>query len=308
MKVLYMGTPDFAVQPLQALIASEHTVVGVFTQPDKPKGRGLKMTFSPVKECALEHEIPVFQPETMRNYAVKALLDELKPDLIAVVAYGKLLPGYVLRYPKYGCINVHGSLLPKYRGAGPIQWAVINGEPTTGVTTMRMAKEMDTGDILLKKEIKVGAEDTTEELYEKLSKIGAALLIETIEGLEKETITPIPQDNEMASYAPMLTKQDGLIDWSKSAKSIFDLARGTTPWPGVYSTIGNDTYKLFNFEYTDRQSDLLCGSIIDADKTGFYVVCGDSAVLKITEIQAPGKKRMPAPVFFRGHALFDKFD
>jgi len=307
-KVLYMGTPDFAVKPLEALIEAGHEVVGVFTQPDKPKGRGMKMTFSPVKECALAHEIPVYQPETMKNKAVAGLLDELQPDLIAVVAYGKLLPGYVLRYPKYGCINVHGSLLPKYRGAGPIQWAVINGEKTTGVTTMYMGREMDTGDMLLKRELAIGAEDTAEDVFESLSVMGADLLIETIEGLQAGTITPQPQDNTLATYAPMLTKDDGRIDWSKSAQQIYDLARGAYPWPGVFTSIGDTVYKLFGITIADRISDQPAGTVLECDKSGFYVVCGDSSVVAIKEIQAPGKKRIPAADFFRGHALFDQFD
>ncbi len=303
-----MGTPDFAVKPLKALIDAGHEIVGVFTQPDKPKGRGMKLAFSPVKECALEHNIEVFQPETMKNHAVEGLLNELNPDLIAVVAYGKLLPGYVLRFPKYGCINVHGSLLPKYRGAGPIQWAVINGETVTGVTTMYMGRELDAGDILLKSELQIGADDTAEVVYDKLSDMGADLLVETVSALKSGTITPIPQDSSLATYAPMLTKDTGRIDWNKSSKSIYDLARGTYPWPGAFSTIGDDIYKLFGIKMTGETSNLPAGSIRNADKDGFYIVCGDGGVLLIRELQAPGKRRMAAADFFRGHELFKKFD
>lgn len=308
MKILYMGTPDFAVKPLEALIEAEHEIVGVFTQPDKPKGRGMKMAFSPVKECAIAHGIPVYQPETMRNGAVKDLLAELDPDLIAVVAYGKLLPGYVLRYPKYGCVNVHGSLLPKYRGAGPIQWAVINGDSVTGVTTMLMAKGMDTGDMLLKEELVIGENDTAEDVFNRLSDIGASLLVKTVVGLAAGEITAVPQDETLATYAPMLTKDDGRINWNKSAQQIFDLVRGTSPWPGAFTTIGDTVYKLFDMTKTELTSDRPAGTLLSAEKDGFTVVCGDGRVLKIKDIQAPGKKRMPAADFFRGHALFERFD
>jgi len=307
LKILYMGTPDFAVKPLEALIEAGHDIVGVFTQPDKPKGRGMKMTFSPVKECALAHDIPVYQPETMRNGAVKDLLAELQPDLIAVVAYGKLLPGYVLRYPKYGCVNVHGSLLPKYRGAGPIQWAVINGEKVTGVTTMLMAKGMDTGDMLLKEELPITETDTAETVFESLSVMGASLLVKTVEGLMAGTITPVAQDESLATYAPMLTKEHGRIDWTKSAQEIYDLARGTDPWPGVYTSVGETIYKLFGITKTSLTSEKPAGSIVGSDKNGFTVVCGDGCVLAVRELQAPGKKRMSAADFFRGHALFERF-
>ncbi len=308
MKILYMGTPDFAVKPLKALIDAGHEIVGVFTQPDRPKGRGMKMTFSPVKECALEHSIEVYQPETMKNGAVEGLLNELNPDLIAVVAYGKLLPGYVLRFPKYGCINVHGSLLPKYRGAGPIQWAVINGEEVTGVTTMYMGRELDAGNMLLKSELRIGEHDTAETVYETLSNMGASLLVETVDALYNGTVTPIPQDSTLATYAPMLTKEDGRIDWRKSAKQIYDLARGTYPWPGAFATIGEDIYKLFDISMTDETSASDAGTVLKSDKLGFYVVCGDGKVLLIKELQAPGKRRMAAADFFRGHELFTKFD
>ena len=307
LKILYMGTPEFAVEPLQALISAGHQILGVLTQPDKPKGRGMQMSCSAVKVYAMAQEIPVFQPETLREHAIEHLLKQLDPDVIVVAAYGKLLPGYVRRYPQYGCINIHGSLLPKYRGAAPIQRAVINGDAVTGITIMQMERELDAGDILLQREIPILQTDTSETMYQKLSTLGAQMIVEWIGQLGTGAITPRKQDPALVSYAPMLTKEEGRICWEQSAQSIYDLARGMCPWPGVYAMIGETAYKLFGFEKTMLSDHAVPGTIKEIGTQGMLVVCGDGCVLRVHEIQAPGKRRMSVPEFFRGHVQFDRF-
>ena len=298
-----MGTPDFAVSSLERLIADGHDIVGVFTQPDKPQGRKMKLTPPPVKQLALTHNIPVFQPDTFKNESQLALLQELDPEVIVVVAYGKLLPGYVLDLPKYGCINVHGSLLPKYRGAAPVQWMVLNGETTAGVTTMYMDRGLDTGDILLVSETEVGENETAGELFDRLAAMGADLISETInrlpEGIERK-----PQDDSQSTYVSVLDKRMSVVDWSKSAQEVHNLIRGLDPWPVAVTTRGEVRLKLFQSRLTGKATSLPAGSVTEADpKKGLFVACGDGQVLQITEIQMVGKKRMSAGDYLRGHGI-----
>lgn len=303
MRMVFMGTPDFAVNSLERLIADGHDIVGVFTQPDKPQGRKMKLTPPPVKQLALTHNIPVFQPDTFKNESQLALLQELNPEVIVVVAYGKLLPGYVLDLPKYGCINVHGSLLPKYRGAAPVQWMVLNGETTAGVTTMYMDRGLDTGDILLVSETEVGENETAGELFDRLAAMGADLISETIKRLP-EGIERKPQDDSQSTYVSVLDKKMSVVDWSKSAQEVHNLIRGLDPWPVAVTTRGEVRLKLFQSRLTGKTTSLPAGSVTEADpKTGLFVACGDGQVLQITEIQMVGKKRMPAGDYLRGHGM-----
>ena len=303
MRMVFMGTPDFAVNSLERLIADGHDIVGVFTQPDKPQGRKMKLTPPPVKQLALTHNIPVFQPDTFKNESQLALLQDLNPEVIVVVAYGKLLPGYVLDLPKYGCINVHGSLLPKYRGAAPVQWMVLNGETTAGVTTMYMDRGLDTGDILLVSETEVGENETAGELFDRLAAMGADLISETIKRLP-EGIERKPQDDGQSTYVSVLDKKMSVVDWSKSAQEVHNLIRGLDPWPVAVTTRGEVRLKLFQSRLTGKTTSLPAGSVTEADpKTGLFVACGDGQVLQITEIQMVGKKRMPAGDYLRGHGM-----
>lgn len=244
MRIVFMGTPEFAQASLQKLIGTGHNIVGVFTQPDKPKGRGYKLVAPPVKELALEHNIPVYQPEKMKDGTALSILKELNPDLIAVVAYGRILPKDILELPKYGCINVHGSLLPKYRGAGPIQWSVIDGEPVTGVTTMYMGEGLDTGDMILKKETPIGENETYGELHDRLKEIGAEALVETIALIEQGKAPREKQDDSLSSYAPMLDKKIAKLDFNKPAQQLHNLIRGLSPWPVAHTTVGGKLLKV----------------------------------------------------------------
>ena len=299
MRIVFMGTPDFAVPSLQALIDAGHDVCAVYTQPDKPQGRKQILTAPPVKTLALEHDIPVFQPNTLKNEDEQARLRELAPEVIIVVAYGKLLPKAVLDIPPHGCINVHGSLLPRWRGAAPIQWAVIAGDEMAGVTTMQMAEGLDTGDMLLTYETKVGEKETAGELFDRLAQSGAELLIQTLVKLDE--ITPRPQDDAQSCYAHMLDKQMAVIDWSKSAHEIDCLIRGLNPWPIALTTLSGDRLKVFAAEKAAGNGEP--GTVLEADpKKGLTVACGEGA-LKLTEIQMVGGKRMKATDFLRGHAI-----
>ena len=244
MRIVFMGTPEFAQASLQKLIETGHNIVGVFTQPDKPKGRGYKLVAPPVKELALEHNIPVYQPEKMKDGTALSILKELNPDLIAVVAYGRILPKDILELPKYGCINVHGSLLPKYRGAGPIQWSVIDGEPVTGVTTMYMGEGLDTGDMILKKETPIGENETYGELHDRLKEIGAEALVETIALIEQGKAPREKQDDSLSSYAPILDKKIAKLDFNKPAQQLHNLIRGLSPWPVAHTTVGGKLLKV----------------------------------------------------------------
>ena len=299
MRIVFMGTPDFAVPSLQALIGAGHDVCAVYTQPDKPQGRKQILTAPPVKTLALEHDIPVFQPNTLKNEDEQARLREIAPEVIIVVAYGKLLPKAVLDIPPHGCINVHGSLLPRWRGAAPIQWAVIAGDEMAGVTTMQMAEGLDTGDMLLTYETKVGEKETAGELFDRLAQSGAELLIQTLVKLDE--ITPRPQDDAQSCYAHMLDKQMAVIDWSKSAHEIDCLSRGLNPWPIALTTLSGERLKVFAAEKANGRGEP--GTVLDADpKKGLTVACGEGA-LRLTEIQLVGGKRMKATDFLRGHAI-----
>lgn len=299
MRIVFMGTPDFAVPSLQALIDAGHDVCAVYTQPDKPQGRKQILTAPPVKTLALEHDIPVFQPNTLKNEDEQARLRELAPEVIIVVAYGKLLPKAVLDIPPHGCINVHGSLLPRWRGAAPIQWAVIAGDEMAGVTTMQMAEGLDTGDMLLTYETKVGEKETAGELFDRLAQSGAELLIQTLVKLDE--ITPRPQDDAQSCYAHMLDKQMAVIDWSKSAHEIDCLIRGLNPWPVALTTLSGERLKVFAAEKAAGNGEP--GTVLEADpKKGLTVACGEGA-LGLTEIQLVGGKRMKATDFLRGHAI-----
>lgn len=299
MKILFMGTPDFAVPSLARLMQDGHEIVAVLTQPDKPRGRKMKLTPPPVKELALAHGLPVYQPESLKNGSIAPLLAETQPELIVVVAYGKILPAYVLDFPRRGCINVHGSLLPRWRGAAPIQWSVIAGDPYAGVTTMQMAQGLDTGDILLTYQTEIGARETAGELFDRLAVAGAQLLSETIAQLDE--ITPIPQEESQATYAQMLHKELARIDWSKSAREIDCLIRGMNPWPVALTALGDSHMKVYTAEVADASG--TPGEVLEADeKKGLLVACGAGA-LWLTEIQTAQGKRMAARDYLRGHSI-----
>lgn len=299
MRVIFMGTPDFAVPSLQKLLDRGDEVCAVFTQPDKPKGRGHKLQAPPVKELALEHGIPVYQPATLREKSAQQLIADLKPELIVVAAYGKLLPKAVLDTPKYGCINVHGSLLPKYRGAAPIQWAVIHGEEIAGVTTMYMGEGMDTGDMLLKAETPVGSEETAGELFDRLMVLGAELLGQTLDELEKGTLKRIPQNENEATHAPMLSKELAVIDWNRSAKEIHDLIRGLNPWPCVSVILEGNRVKLLASRVCPEQGTPGTAKNRNGE---LMLFCGDGS-LKITELQTEKGKRMSGKEYLLGHPI-----
>lgn len=299
MKIVFMGTPDFAVPSLKALYEAGHEIQAVFCQPDKPKGRGHKLAPPPVKVFAAEKEIPVYQPNSLKKGGEEFIgrLEELAPDCIVVAAYGKILPRSVLDIPKYGCVNVHGSLLPKYRGAGPIQWAVLNDERITGITTMLMGEGLDTGDMLLKCETEIGENETAAELFDRLAEMGAGLIAETLDKLEKGEITPIPQNEEEATYAPMLTKELCPIDLSKSAREIHKQICGLSDWPCATTTIGGKRIKVYRSEIVEGSSDKAAGTVVNAKD--LTVACGEG-LIRFTEIQAEGSKRMAAADYLRG--------
>lgn len=299
MRVIFMGTPDFAVPSLQKLIDRGDYICAVFTQPDKPKGRGHKLQAPPVKELALQHNIPVYQPQTLRDETVQEQICGLAPEAIIVAAYGKLLPKAVLDTPKLGCINVHGSLLPKYRGAAPIQWSVINGDKTAGVTTMYMGEGMDTGDMLLKAETPVGEEETAGELFDRLMLLGAELLGETLDKLEKGELERVPQNEAEATHAPMLSKELSKIDWNRSAKEIHNLIRGLNPWPCAFSMLDGKRIKLLASRIVDGSGAAGTLTVINGD---LAVFCGKGAIL-LTELQTENGKRMSGKEYLLGHPL-----
>lgn len=313
MRIIFMGTPDFAAAPLEAIIKSgKHQVTGVVTQPDKPKGRGKSVQFPPVKEKALEYGIPVWQPEKINTPEMLQILKEQKPDCIVVAAFGQLLKQEILSLPKYGCINIHASLLPKLRGAAPIQWAVIQGEKKAGVTTMWMDEGVDTGDMLLKKEVMLEPRETGGSLFDKLSLCGCELILETLEALETGTVVRTPQTGE-TSYARILTKELGNIDWSRSAIEIERLIRGLNPWPSAYSYLNGKMVKIWSAKVLQEipessvqaigaGKEMVPGTILLLNKHSFTVVCG-SEYLEILELQAEGKKRMAADAWLRGVKL-----
>lgn len=302
MKVIFMGTPDFSVGTLEALVAAGHEVVLAVTQPDKPKGRGKEMQFTPVKECALKYNIPVFQPRRVREVDCIEELRRYHADIMVVVAFGQILPKEILEMTAYGCVNVHASLLPKYRGAAPIQWSIIDGEAVTGVTTMQMDEGLDTGDILLKTEIPIDAKETGGSLHDKLAEAGAKLCVETLQALQNKAVTPIPQGETTTAYAKMLNKQLGNIDWTQSAVAIERLIRGLTPWPSAYTDWNGKVMKIWDSEVVEGEGGKKPGTIVQVEKDAFYVQTGEG-VLKICELQIPGKKKMDAGAFLRGYQI-----
>ena len=304
MRVVFMGTPDFAVGTLEALLQSRHQVVAVVTQPDKPKGRGKAMQFTAVKEVAVRAEIPVLQPKKVREPEVVEEIRQFHPDVIVVVAFGQLIPKAILDMPQYGCVNVHASLLPKYRGAAPIQWAVIDGEEKSGVTTMQMDEGLDTGDMLLTEEVVLDSQETGGSLFDKLSEVGAGLLLKTLDELEAGNVHPQKQPKESTTaYAAMLTKKMGEIDWTKSAVQIERLVRGLNPWPSAYTHLGQKTLKIWRaVVYPLSEQKKEPGTVILMDKKHFGVQTGDG-MLEILELQLEGKKRMDADAFLRGYQL-----
>lgn len=304
MRILFMGTPDFAVPSLEALIDAGHDLCGVFTQPDKPKNRGMRLLAPPVKETAIAHNIPVYQPVTLKNGEAMDVIGKLDPELIVVAAYGRILPAEILDYPKFGCVNVHSSLLPKLRGAAPINWAVINGETQTGVTIMYMAQALDAGDIIAQVKTTIDADETVETLYIRLARMGGRLLAGTVEQIAAGTAKRTPQDGAKATYAPMLTRELSPIDWKESAKSIHDKIRGLIPWPAAATDIiSGEPIKIFASINTGDHTSAAPGTILTAGKQGIDVACGDGKVLRLTALQAPGGKRMSAADYLRGHPL-----
>ena len=308
MRIIFMGTPDFAVPVLQSLINSRHEVVAVVTQPDRPKGRGKNMQFSPVKECALAHNIPVMQPV---NVSVPEVIDELRayePELIVVVAFGQFVTKKIREMPKYGCINVHASLLPKYRGAGPIQWAVINGEKESGVTTMYMCREIDKGDMLLKDTVTLDPKETGDSLHDKLSMMGGPLLLKTIDQLEDGSAVRIPQCEEESTYAPKLEKTMGNIDWTMDADRIERLVRGLNSWPGTFTKIHGKTVKIWDCDVvcqetlTESQEAATPGTVIVSEKDQLIVKAGNGA-LSLRMLQPEGKKNMTVDAYLRGYPI-----
>ena len=303
MRILFMGTPDFAVASLKALVESGYEVAGVFTQADKPKGRGMEMAFSPVKEYALEKGIDVFQPTKMRDGTALEIIRNIAPDLIVVVAYGKILPDDILAAAPLGTINVHGSLLPQYRGAAPIQWSVLNGDRKTGVTTMYLASEMDAGDVIFSDETEIGEFETSGELYERLATMGAELLIKTVKAIEEGTAPRTPQDHSKATYVTMLDKSLSPIDFRKSARMVCKQICGLQPWPVATAEINGETLKIFGCGYTDTVTDKLPGEIVSAGKNGIEIACANGETILLTEVQQAGKKRMKAADYLRGHKI-----
>ena len=317
MKIIFMGTPDFAEESLKSIYEAGHEIVGVVTNPDKPKGRGMKMIPSPVKEFAIEKNLKIFQPEKVKNN--EEFINELKalqPDVICVVAYGKILPKEILDIPPYGCINVHASLLPQYRGAAPVQWAVLNGDKTTGVTTMYMDVGMDTGDMILKEEVQIGEDETTGELWDRLKTIGGKLLVETLKQIEKGT-APREKQGEDFTVAPMLSKNMAKIDWNKSAKEIKNLVRGLNPIMGAYTFLNDKKIKFWKVKvagedeiYAENLGFLTNGTVIVSDpKDGIYIKCKEG-ILKVLEIQGENAKKMSIQDYLRGNPIqeFDVFE
>lgn len=303
MRIVFMGTPDFASASLEALLKNRFDVTAVFTQPDKPRGRGMEVSFCDVKKVALAHDLPVYQPTTLRTEEATELIRELNPDILVVVAYGKLIPDDILAIPRYGAVNVHGSLLPKYRGAAPIQWAVLNGDDITGITTMYLASKMDCGDIIYQAETKIGEYETSGELFDRLKVMGADLLIKTLNDIESGTAPRIPQNDEDASVVHMLDKSICPIDFTATSRQVIKKIYGLQPWPVAVADIGGNDLKIFKAEYTGHRFDKTPGTVVSADNNGIEIVCGDGMSILITEVQASGKKRMPASDYLRGHPL-----
>ena len=302
MRVVFMGTPDIAATCLNKIIADGFDVAAVYTQPDRPKNRGMKLAFSPVKEVALAQEIPVYQPETFREEETVQQLRQLQPDVVAVVAYGRILPQNVLDIPAKGCINIHASLLPQYRGSAPYQWAVLDGLKETGVTAMYLCREMDAGDIIDVSTTPIGENETAGQLLDRLAVLGADLLSKTLVAIEKGTATAVPQDSAKATYAPMLDKSMCPIDWNKTAQQVHDQVRGLHPWPIATMELKGKKFKVHATRIVEGAGQP--GEILGLTKTGLKIACGEGAV-EVISLQAEGGKRMAAPDYFRGHPLED---
>ena len=302
MRVVFMGTPDIAATCLKNIIADGFQVVGVYTQPDRPKNRGMKLSYSPVKEVALSYDLPVFQPENFWEEETVQQLRDLKPDVVAVVAYGRILPQKVLDVPTKGCINIHASILPAYRGSAPYQWAVLDGLTETGVTAMYLCREMDAGDIIDISKTEITPEETAGELLDKLARLGAKLLSKTLTAIKEGTVTAVAQDSTKATYAPMLDKSMCPIDWNKTAQQVHNHVRGMNPWPVATAEIQGKRFKIYTTVVVDAETNAAPGSVLALTKTGLQIACGQGAV-EIRVLQAEGGKRMAAPDYFRGHPL-----
>jgi methionyl-tRNA formyltransferase len=301
LRFIFMGTPSFASPTLERLVEAGFECVGVWTQPDRPKGRSQQLTHSPVKETALQLGLPVYQPEKIRRPDQVELLSSLNADIMIVVGYGQIIPQSIIDLPRLGIVNVHASLLPKYRGAAPIQWAIANGESVTGVTTMLINAGLDTGDMLLKAETAVGPDETAEELSVRLAALGAGLAVDTVKGLASGSIEPIPQNEANATWAPVLKREDGLIRWDLSALAIYNRARGFHPWPGAYTTFRGQRLHIWRSNPHDRR--LGPPGAIHLDARKMYVACGNGTALEIQELQLEGRKRVTADAFVNGHRL-----
>ena len=302
MRIVFMGTPDFAVPSLEALLKSDDHVVGVVTQPDRPKGRGQEVMFSPVKVVCQREGIPVLQPLKMKDPAFLDALREWKPDVIAVTAFGRILPPVILALPPRGCINVHGSLLPKYRGAGPVQWAIIRGERETGITTMFMAEGMDTGDMLLRETVEIRPEDTAGTLAPRLADVGGRLLVETLRRLKAGTLTPERQDDAQATMAPLLKKEDGLIDWTRPATEITNRVRGLSPWPGAYTYVNGERWTLCRVSVGEESHNAAPGTVTKVTKDRIDVATS-GGTLQILDIQPSNSRRMTVAQYLAGHRV-----
>lgn len=302
MRVVFMGTPDIAAVCLKQILDAGIQVVGVYTQPDRPKNRGMKLAFSPVKEVAIAHDLPVFQPENFREAETVQQLQQLQPDVVAVVAYGRILPQSVLDIPTKGCINIHASLLPAYRGSAPYQWAVLNGDKVSGVTAMYLCREMDAGDMIDKVETPIGENETAGELLERLAQLGAGLLEKTLRSIEAGTATAEKQDSSLATYAPMLDKSMSPINWEKTAQQVHNHVRGLHPWPVATAQLAGTNFKIHSTVVVPGKAGTQPGKILALNKTGLVVACGEGAV-EIRQLQAEGGKRMAAPDYFRGHPI-----
>ena len=303
MRVVFMGTPDFAAESLKAVLDAGYEVVGVFTQPDKPRGRGMKLAECETKKLALERGLDIYQPASVRTPEALELMKSLAPDILCVVAYGKILPDELLAVPKYGAINVHGSLLPRYRGAAPIQWSVLNGDEYAGVTTMYLAHDMDAGDIIFREAVTVGEYETAGELFDRLAALGAKLLVRTLRAIEDGSAPREAQNSDEATYVGQLDKSICPIDWSKSPREVVKHICGLNPWPVATMELNGETLKVYMAKYTDTVTDKLPGSVVSAGKEGLEIACGSGRTVMITELQAPGKKRMSARDYLIGHPV-----
>lgn len=302
MKIIFMGTPDFAVPTLESLFAKGYSIDLVITQKDKPKGRGKKVQYTPIKEKALELGLPVYQPDNVNDLESIEIMKKLNPDFIVVVAYGQILKKEILEMPKYNCLNVHASLLPKYRGAAPINWAIVNGEKETGVTIMEMAEGLDTGDMILWESIPINLDDDYPSIHDKLSILGGSLIIDALEKIKNDNFARTVQDNSISTYASMLSKETGIINWNNNAEDIRNLVRGLKPWPSAYTKYKDDILKIHDVDVVDKVKDGENGEIVKVDKEGIYVNTLDKTIL-IKELQFPGKKKLLAKDYLKGNSI-----